>query len=287
MELTFDNWYLFPVSILVATTAMASGIGGAVFFSPIFLLVLKLEPTVAIGAALLTELFGFSSGFVAYARAKLIDFKVGLSLIVFSIPGAIVGVVFADSFPPIVLKTAFAVGIIFIGIQLYTSWRQEEKERLNQDIEAQGQEQHQESSLTDSSGHTYHYTVCNKGMGRAFAAGGGAFLGMISVGLAELQEYHLVARCRVPSPVAIGTSIFVVICTVLVASAGHVYGFVADADATALRDVMNVVIFTIPGVLIGGQMGPWLQARLNPDIVKVTVAVLFILVGLFMLTTLF
>ena len=27
-----------------------------------------------------------------------------------------------------------------------------------------------------------------------------AVLGMISVGLAELQEYHLVARCRVPSP---------------------------------------------------------------------------------------
>ncbi len=286
MELTFENWYLFPVSIVVATTAMASGIGGAVFFSPIFLLVLKLEPTVAIGTALLTELFGFSSGLLAYARAKLIDFKVGLSLIVFSIPGAIVGVVFADYFPPVVLKTAFGVGIIFIGIQLYTSWRQEEKERLNQDIEAQGK-QHHESSLTDSSGRTYRYTVCNRGMGRAFAAVGGAFLGMISVGLAELQEYHLVARCRVPSPVAVGTSIFVVICTVLVASAGHVYGFATSADATVLQNVMNVVIFTIPGVLIGGQIGPRLQARLNPDVVKVIIAVLFISVGLFMLTTLF
>ena len=120
-----------------------------------------------------------------------------------------------------------------------------------------------------------------------FAAVGGAFLGMISVGLAELQEYHLVARCRVPSPVAVGTSIFVVICTVLVASAGHVYGFATGADATALQSVVNVVIFTIPGVLIGGQIGPRLQARLNPDVVKVSIAILFILVGLFMLTTLF
>ena len=48
------------------------------FFSPIFLFVLKLEPNVAIGTALLTELFGFSSGLFAYLRARLIDFKVGL-----------------------------------------------------------------------------------------------------------------------------------------------------------------------------------------------------------------
>ncbi len=34
------------------------------FFSPIFLFVLKLEPNGAIGPALLTDLFGFSSGWV-------------------------------------------------------------------------------------------------------------------------------------------------------------------------------------------------------------------------------
>ena len=45
-----------------------------------------------------------------------------------------------------------------------------------------------ESELTDSAGITYRYTICNKAMGRVFAAIGGAFLGMISVGLAELQE---------------------------------------------------------------------------------------------------
>jgi len=29
MILSFDNWFLFPISILVATTAMSTGIGGA------------------------------------------------------------------------------------------------------------------------------------------------------------------------------------------------------------------------------------------------------------------
>lgn len=94
--MSLEYWYLFPVSIAVATLAMASGIGGAVFFSPIFLLWLKLEPTVAIGVALVTELFGFSSGLIAYVRAKLIDYRLGAQLLMFSIPGAIVGVLSAD-----------------------------------------------------------------------------------------------------------------------------------------------------------------------------------------------
>jgi uncharacterized membrane protein YfcA len=217
--MSLEYWYLFPVSIGIATLAMASGIGGALFFSPIFILWLKLDPTVAVGVALVTELFGFSSGLVAYVRAKLIDYRLGGQLLVFSIPGAIVGVLGADLFPGIVLKTIFA------------------------------------SELVDRAGNTYRYTVCNKALGRTFAAIGGAFLGMISVGLAELQEYHLVARCKVPSPVAIGTSIF-------------------------------VVVFTVPGVLIGGQIGPSVQARVDPDKMKVLVSWIFMAVGAFMLSTL-
>ena len=99
MDLDFGFWYLFPISILIATTAMASGIGGAVFFAPLFILGLKLEPAVAVGTALTTELFGFSSGLFAYWRRRLIDFKLGRSLLLFSIPAAIVGSLASDVFP--------------------------------------------------------------------------------------------------------------------------------------------------------------------------------------------
>ncbi len=36
-----DYWYLFPISVAIATTAMASGIGGAVFFSPLFIIAFR------------------------------------------------------------------------------------------------------------------------------------------------------------------------------------------------------------------------------------------------------
>ncbi len=283
MELTLEFWYLLPVSILIATIAMSSGIGGAVFFSPLFMLALKLEPSIAIGSALATELFGFGSGLVSYYKARLIDFKLAKNLLVFSVPAAIIGSFYAELIPAIVLKSIFAVGLLFIGYQLFAAWRKEEREKH----EAENRKefaQNFESELTDSSGKTYRYTVCNRNMGRGFAAIGGAFVGMISVGLAELQEYHLVARCKVPTPVAVGTSVFVVVITVLVASVGHFYAF-AQEGSEVMNEVLNVIIFTIPGVVIGGQIGPKLQKIIPEDKMKVAISIAFVAIGIFMLYT--
>ncbi len=249
---------------------------------------LWLEPArvpVAIGAALTTELFGFSSGLYAYAKRRLIDYRLGGALLMFSVPAAIAGSLGAELFPAIVLKSIFAVGIILIGMQLYLSYRQEQREKLDQEIGDQARMDF-ESELTAADGTTYRYTICAKNQGRFFAAIGGAFLRMISVGLAELQEYHLVARCRVPSAVAVSTSIFVVVIPVLVASVGHLYNLTTSADPDLLNQVVGVVVFTAPGVVVGGQLGPMLQARVNPDIMKVAISSLFVAVGLFMLVTL-
>lgn len=284
MEFTLELWYLFPISILIATIAMSSGIGGAVFFSPLFILALKLDPKIAIGSALITELFGFLSGFIAYYKAKLIDFKLAKNLLIFSIPAAILGTYFSEALPPILLKSIFAVGLIVIGFQLFNAWRSDEREKRESE-RIKEFENNYESELIDASGKVFHYTVCNRNMGRSFAAIGGAFLGMISVGLAELQEYHLMARCKVPAPVAVGTSIFVVVITVLVASIGHFYEFAKEGEIV-LNQVISVTIFTVPGVIIGGQIGPILQKKLPEDKMKVGISILFILLGFFMIYTL-
>lgn len=273
------------MAIIIASIAMSSGIGGAVFFAPILMLGLKLDPIVAVGISLAIELFGFGSGLYAYVKSKLIDYKLGLNLLIFSVPMAILGTIYADLVPPIILKTIFATGLIFIGSQLYTSWRKEEKEKLNEEIDKDSEHQFY-SMLTDDQGKVYKYTVCNKNMGRAFAAIGGAFLGMLSVGLAELQEYHLVAKCKVPSPVAIATSIFVVVITVLTASIGHFYEFFYHSNEEVLSQVVNITMFAIPGVVFGGQIGPRLQKHLPANVMKVGVSALFVLVGIFMLISL-
>ena len=283
MELSFEYWFLFPISALIATIAMASGIGGAVFFSPLFMLALRLDAKVAIGTALITELSGFTSGLIAYIKTRLIDYELARNLLMFSVPFAVLGLFLADHFPDVILKTIFAVGLIFIGLQLFTSWRKEEREKQEKANEEEFIEEH-ESCLIDNEGNEYRYTICNKNMGRIFAAIGGAFVSMISVGLAELQEYQLVARCKVPTPVAIATSIFVVVITLVVASIGHIYEF-AQGNISDLTEVVNLAIFTVPGVILGGQIGPKVQKWLPDDKTKISISILFLLIGTFMLIT--
>ena len=68
MDATY--WFMFPIAIVIAAVANGAGIGGATFFSPLMLIVLGLSPEVAIGTALITEVFGFTSGVTAHARAS-------------------------------------------------------------------------------------------------------------------------------------------------------------------------------------------------------------------------
>ncbi len=75
--MSLDYWFMFPIAIVIATTAMASGVEGATFFTPLFILALRLSPEIAIGTGLITEVFGFASGVIAYARKGLIDYRFG------------------------------------------------------------------------------------------------------------------------------------------------------------------------------------------------------------------
>jgi uncharacterized membrane protein YfcA len=283
--LTLEYWYLLPAATLIATIATASGIGGGVFFSPLFILGLKMEPSVAVATALVTQVFGFTSAFVTYLRRRLVDFRLGKSLLIFSIPTAVVGSLNASFVPANALKSLFAVGMFFIGWQLFRSYRQEAHDNHIRATEPQTDEA-AESVLIDRAGKVYRYSICHQKRGRLLAGIGGALLGMISVGLAELQMYHLIGRCRVPPAVAVATTIFVVVITLLVASSGYFFHYFSNAEQESINQIFRIVAFTVPGVLIGGQLGPLLQVRIDPDIAKPGIAALVVVVGALMLVTL-
>ncbi|MDH3398735.1 MAG: sulfite exporter TauE/SafE family protein, partial [Acidimicrobiia bacterium] len=64
----------------MATIANGAGIGGAYLSFSTFRHGLGLRPQIAIGAALITEVFGFASGVTAHYRARTIDWKVARML---------------------------------------------------------------------------------------------------------------------------------------------------------------------------------------------------------------
>ena len=97
-------WFMFPVSICIATTAMLSGIGGAALFTPVFIIVFPLAEDRNTrwpprrrrsGRRWRPSAFGFASGLVGYCRRGLIDFRAAVPFIAVAAPVAIIGALFA------------------------------------------------------------------------------------------------------------------------------------------------------------------------------------------------
>ena len=135
-----------------------------------------------------------------------------------------------------------------------------------------------EACITARDGEQICYVVKRKFEGLVSGGIGGLFVGLVSTGLGELNDYFLLKRCKVPSRVSVATSVFVIAVTVLAASGGHVVRF-AGAGPETLNQVLSIVIFTVPGVLIGGQVGPKVAARIPERTMQVTLSVLFILIA--------
>jgi len=273
---------MLPIAIMIATIAMASGVEGATFFTPLFILALGLPAEIAIGTGLITEVFGFASGLFAYNRKRLIDYKLGLSLLVVTVPMALFGTWAAGYVPADILKTILGMGLIAIAVAFLRTPEKKEVKLLDDVIEEEYGGEKGETCLVTREGKEICYTVCNRTEGRLIAGVGGMFIGMISTGLGELNGYFLLQRCRVPSAVAVATSVFVVAITALVASTGHFIKFVQTGGET-LNTVLSLVIFTVPGVIIGGQLGPLVASRISQHTLERGLAILFIIVAVLML----
>lgn len=103
-------------------------------------------------------------------------------------------------------------------------------------------------------------------------AGIGALLtGLISAGLPEITTTQLIIRCHIPLRVAVATAIFVLTVTVF---------FAVGVHALSAQPAYHVVVWSIPGVIIGSQIGPRLQGKVPPHIAERALGTLFLAVGL-------
>jgi uncharacterized membrane protein YfcA len=275
-------WFMFPVSIVVATCAMLSGIGGAALFTPIFILAFPLlgpeyvlDSTIAaISAALITQTFGFMSGFVGYYRRKLIDYVLAWKILRVAVPIAVIGALVASLVHESVLLASYAMLVAVLAVIM---WRN----RPPVHVGAGGLEA-STRTIIDSRGHEYTYKIPGLGAKSYALTGLGAFLtGMVSVGIGEVTISKL-SRKGVPIAVAAATSVLVVIMTVALASTALAFQLIKAGGWTAVP--WNLLVYDIPGVLIGGQIGPRLQGKIAPHVMRRAIAVLFVLLGAAMMT---
>ena len=261
-------WFMFPVGVGVATCAMLSGIGGAALFTPIFVLLFPLlgpeyvlaSTFAAISTALLTQTFGFISGFIGYYRRRMIDFDLAWRFVKISAPVAIIGALVAHRVHDAILIAAYAVLVFVLAIGLLFL-RRRQATRPNYDA-------------------PYSRPRIPP---RDFALTGlGAFLtGMVSVGIGEVIVSRL-TRLGIPVGTAAAISVAIVMFTVVLATTTLVAQLVRDGGIGAVP--WNLICYEVPGVIIGGQIGPRLQGLVSQRSMERAIGVLFILLSVAMMT---
>lgn len=254
-------WYMFPVAIAVATVAMLTGVGGSKFFSPIFILLLRLDPQVAFGVALFTQSFGFLSGLVAYGTRQAIDYRMGIKVLLITLPVSLLAVYVSDLIPPVRLEQIFA--IILIGLSLLVLGKHSARQS--------GEEGPSGAKLG--------------GVGMAVSALGAAFIGLISVGLGELLTPFFLIRQRYSYTHTVGTVVFIVFFTTLITALARMGAMLLSGDQLLLQRVFDIVVFTVPGVLIGGQLAPSLSMKASAKTMERFLQFTFAAVGAVMLAS--
>lgn len=271
-------WFMFPLAIGIATIAMLCGIAGAALFMPVFLLVFPLlgaeyeinDPMVSVAAALMTSTFGFSSGFIAYSRQGLIDFKQALAFLKIAMPLAICGVLICSMLSNVHIRLAYGVLAILMGFFLLKN--QEESQIENTSSERK------KRTIQSRDGTVYQYFKYRPKI--VLTALGGFLTGLLSTGIGEVVMPQLIKKGKVPVPIAAGTSVFIVVSVFFLASSMHAYMIIKSGGINAIP--WNLVCYTIPGVIIGGQIGPRLQGKFSQQKMIKGIAIVFCSIGLLM-----
>lgn len=280
---------MFPTCVGIVASAVLLGIDGTAIFTPFMILLfplLRVSPipaSIAVSVGLVTEFFGFLSGIVGYRKKNLIDFRVGWSLVTVGVPVIVVFSIIAQSVSDLLLKLVFGAMMVSMAIYLIatakSAVRNPNVEKLPQSVLSISglHESPKETRITSRSGKEFRYHVCDRRRSILISGIGSALEGMLSVGLGELLMPDLVRRCKIPVAVSAATSVFVMTVVVL---AGSVTGFTAiilRQGATVIP--WNLLIFTIPAAVIGGQVGARLQGRLSSSKTERLIALLFVIIG--------
>jgi len=314
-----EFWWLFPVFLLGATVVNTVGISGSALFVPFLiflypimavqlspgtLLEPPLSPETIVKIGLISESFGLSSSALAFIQHGLVDRRLALTLVGGSIPFVVGGALLSFMIPEPVFQFLLAVALISASVLLFKAdLGHDDPAGDNADagegvaVEADGgpdlpddADKPGSAGVTtdadgvvtrvDRDGSSYSYT--RGGYLERFGnySIGGVFQGLAGFGIGELGIISML-RTSVPVRIAIGTNHIVVAMTAVLASVVHVFGggLVGGHTMDLASTPWNVVVWTVPATVTGGQIAPYISSTLDTEILKHGVGVLFALIA--------
>jgi uncharacterized membrane protein YfcA len=220
---------LIGFGLLAGAYGVTVGVGGGFVMTPLLLLVYGLAPTEAVGTTLAIVTLNTSSGLVAYARQRRIDYRLGFRIMLGGIPGAIVGAIVLGR----LTQNAFeaVAGTLLLLLALNLAIRPALRSGAHQAAVA---ETHVRSSRFES------LTMPVVGFGAGMIAG------LLGLGGGVLLVPAMVYLLHRPTHIATATSLFSFL----------PYVVIALALRWSQGDILIVeAIFGGIGVIIGAQVG--------------------------------
>ena len=243
-----DHLYLFPVAILVATFANSSGFSGGVFFQPFFYFFFNIPLKASIANGIATETLGMSSGALGYIRKGSVPKDIYLKIVPWAIAGVLAGIFIFTLLPSFYLKKIVGVSVLMAAI-----------------VQA--------------------FMVLKKKQGKAPEANwpalksfifvpflGGAFSATTGTGNAELNQPYLEIKGNLETQKSNALAI-----------ALEATGNIVITSFNLISDDLDwsILMYTLPGVLIGSQLGVWISPRLNSMVMKTLFSVFVAGIGLY------
>jgi len=209
IELT--NFILIAVAaVLIGFFSSMMGVGGGIFIVPMLTLIFSFPPQLAVGTSITAVLFTSISSSLVYFRKRLIDYRLGLILIVTSLAGVRLGALATSIVESDIILVAFGILLIYPSLMMIRGKKPSEIVNvLKRGSSESGNKYKRVVKLGDEI-FEYGYNTISAlllGLGAGFASG---FLG---IGGGTIMVPAMVLLLGIPMIVAVATSLFVMIPT--------------------------------------------------------------------------
>jgi uncharacterized membrane protein YfcA len=240
-------WLAFPAGICIATMVTIVGFGGGILWMPFLLIALRIEPATALLTSLLIQIAGTASGSFAFVRNKKVDVRLALLLLTIGLPGLALGAYIG---PRLSLShIGLFIGLICLGTALFfVSSNHKYGEEGNERVELRSAWRH------------------------SWIAGIMALMcGMLTVNIGEWLVPVMQKKMHLKMSNSVATCVMITCGMSILGAAAH---FLMTS-----RPNLPAMLWAIPGVLIGGQIGPLVITKIDERQLKEVFVFLLTLIG--------
>jgi uncharacterized membrane protein YfcA len=240
---------VFAAAIGAGVFGSLVGVGGGIMLVPLLTVALGVDIKHAIAASLLGVIAVSTAAAASYLRSGLVDRRLGLTLLLATAAGGIVGGYVAGLLDARVLAAMFGVVLVLVAVQMLRGTRRAPLELVG---EPTGLE-FESSYVEPTTGEEIAYRARRVGLGTAISLAAGAISGLLGIGGGVVNVPTMNLVMGIPIRIALTTSTYMLGAT---AAASAVIYF-----SRGLVDPLLAAPVVV-GVFIGARIGARLAHRL-------------------------